>query len=75
MTHLPFWGQATGPLTNHVSHESLQDVTFDIVIIGSGITGTSCAYHILKQEPTKSVLIVETRTLCGGATGTEFFTA
>lgn len=41
----------------------------DVVIIGSGITGASVAYHLLQQNPMLSITILEARTATSGATG------
>lgn len=46
----------------------------DVVIIGSGITGVSCAYHLINllsesKRPISSITIVEARQFCTGATG------
>ncbi|ERS97112.1 FAD dependent oxidoreductase family protein [Sporothrix schenckii 1099-18] len=47
----------------------------DIVIVGSGITGASIAYHLQLQQrqqassKTASVLMLEARQACSGATG------
>ncbi|KAI3481043.1 hypothetical protein L1887_56817 [Cichorium endivia] len=46
----------------------------DVVIIGSGITGVSCAYHLINSlsesnRPISSITIVEARQFCTGATG------
>ncbi|SPO26698.1 uncharacterized protein UTRI_03992_B [Ustilago trichophora] len=50
----------------------------DVVIIGSGITGVSCAYHLVNSLPNasstekqklRSITIVEARSFCSGATG------
>lgn len=43
--------------------------TVDVVVIGSGITGTSVAWHLLKCDPHIRVAILEARSLCSGATG------
>ena len=43
--------------------------TADVVIIGSGITGSSVARTLLEHNPSLKVVIVEARTLCSGATG------
>jgi glycine/D-amino acid oxidase-like deaminating enzyme len=43
--------------------------TVDFAVIGSGITGTSVAKHLLAGSPNASVAILEARTLCSGATG------
>ncbi|KAI9731160.1 MAG: hypothetical protein M1834_005353 [Cirrosporium novae-zelandiae] len=40
-----------------------------VAIIGSGITGASVAYHLLKNDPTLSITIFEARTATSGATG------
>jgi len=32
---------------------------YDVVIVGAGVIGLSCAYHILSQEPSARVLVVE----------------
>lgn len=45
----------------------------DIVIIGTGIAGVSTAYHLLDSEdsnsPQPSILLLEARQVCSGATG------
>jgi hypothetical protein len=41
----------------------------DYVIIGSGITGASIAWHLLDQAPGSDVVMLEARTACSGATG------
>lgn len=50
----------------------------DVVIIGSGITGVSCAYHLVnslsnatstQKQQLGSITIVEARSFCSGATG------
>ncbi|THH27943.1 hypothetical protein EUX98_g6242 [Antrodiella citrinella] len=48
-----------GPLPAHA----------DIVIIGSGITGTSFAYNALKLDGTLNIVMLEARDVCSGATG------
>jgi glycine/D-amino acid oxidase-like deaminating enzyme len=48
-------------------------ISADVVIIGSGITGVSVAYTILKECEaigiTKRLVLLEARELCSGATG------
>ncbi|KAK6442684.1 hypothetical protein LTR95_001097 [Oleoguttula sp. CCFEE 5521] len=52
------------------SHQSPQLPTeASVVIIGSGITGTSVAYHLLQRSPDLKVVILEARTITSGATG------
>lgn len=41
----------------------------DAVVIGSGVSGVSTAYHLLRARPTMSVLLLDARGVCGGATG------
>ncbi|CDS00385.1 hypothetical protein [Sporisorium scitamineum] len=45
----------------------------DVVIIGSGITGVSTAYHLINSasssKPISSITIIEARSFCSGATG------
>jgi len=40
-----------------------------IRIIGSGITGAAIAYKLLESEPSVSIVILEARQACSGATG------
>ncbi|EXJ85341.1 hypothetical protein A1O1_05705 [Capronia coronata CBS 617.96] len=56
------------PLLHHRTTPQLP-ASADIVIIGSGITGTSVAKHCLATWPDKSVVVVESRMFCSGATG------
>lgn len=46
-----------------------QKLFFDIAIIGGGITGLSCAYWLLKEEPTLKIGVIEKYELGSGATG------
>lgn len=73
-----FWHTEPSPLLlGHRSTRSLPS-TADVVIIGSGITGTSIARHLLKKEGgneensssgTPDVVMLEAREACWGATG------
>ncbi|KAM5542144.1 hypothetical protein V8D89_004017 [Ganoderma adspersum] len=64
---LPLWtvpraqipADETGPFPQHV----------DVVIIGSGITGTSFAYNALSREAGLKIAMLEARDVCSGATG------
>ena len=42
--------------------------TYDVVVVGGGITGASTAYH-LKKRGVSGVLLIEWRTLAAGGTG------
>lgn len=53
------------------SFRSSQDLPkeIDTVIIGSGFSGTATAYYLLKGKPdNKSILMLEARNICTGAT-------
>ncbi|KAK0222266.1 FAD dependent oxidoreductase [Armillaria fumosa] len=68
---LSFWlqGVRSSPLIGHRTTEELP-TTADVVIIGSGITGASTAYFLLTgEDPPKSVVVLEAREMCDGATG------
>ncbi|KAH7412134.1 FAD dependent oxidoreductase-domain-containing protein [Phaeosphaeria sp. MPI-PUGE-AT-0046c] len=41
----------------------------DVAIIGSGMAGVLTAYHILQSNPSCSVVLLDARSLCSGATG------
>ena len=63
-----YWQYPPSSLAAHRTTPSLPSAT-SIVIIGSGITGASLAYHLLNQSSSPSVLMLEARTACSGATG------
>lgn len=62
----PFW---TEPKANITSEGKSLPVYADVVIIGSGITGASVAYNILKRETSLRIVILEAREVCSGGTG------
>jgi len=41
----------------------------DIVIIGSGISGTAITWHTLHHTPDTKIVLPEAREACSGATG------
>ncbi|ORX34976.1 putative FAD dependent oxidoreductase [Kockovaella imperatae] len=61
-------GVRHNPLLDHRTTDALPS-TADYVIIGAGITGSLCALELLKTNPGKSVVLLEARELCSGATG------
>ncbi|KAJ4318926.1 hypothetical protein N0V94_004156 [Neodidymelliopsis sp. IMI 364377] len=67
---LSYWLQQVrcDPLLNHRTTKDLPN-NADTVIIGSGITGTLAAQEHLRVWPSKSVVIIEAREFCSGATG------
>ncbi|KAJ9269195.1 hypothetical protein DTO212C5_4690 [Paecilomyces variotii] len=66
---LPFWRTAPHELDKHRSTPDLP-TECDILIVGAGFSGASLAYHIYDGNPSPpSVLILEAREACSGATG------
>jgi glycine/D-amino acid oxidase-like deaminating enzyme len=63
----PYWLSIPHHLAT-VQSPSLPEIV-DVVVIGSGISGTSIAFHALEDDPNLQVAVVEARTLCSGATG------
>ena len=68
------WQIPPDPLQNYRSSETLPKGLLDVVIIGSGFSGTSVAWHLLHGdgEPRPknlSTLMLEAREVCSGATG------
>ena len=54
------------------------DSHFDVIIIGAGPAGSSCAYNLLRFNPKASVLIIDKATfprdkVCGGGISPEVF--
>ncbi|WVR06122.1 hypothetical protein IAU60_003152 [Kwoniella sp. DSM 27419] len=68
---LSLWLQTVrnNPLLDHRTTEQLP-TDADVVIIGSGITGSVTALSLLQSaNPPKSILMLEAREMCSGATG------
>lgn len=64
-----FWTSHPHPLDDYQSSSHLPEKC-DILVIGSGYSGTATAYHILKDNPRPpSVVLLEARQICSGATG------
>ena len=63
-----YWQDPPSHLAKQRTTPELPD-TIDVLIIGSGITGASLAYNILNVPHPPSVLMLEARTACSGATG------
>ncbi|KAI4191350.1 MAG: hypothetical protein L6R41_000137 [Letrouitia leprolyta] len=63
-----YWQDPPHQLAAHRTTGDLPTST-SIVIVGSGITGASIAYNLLAQHGNSSVLMLEARTACSGATG------
>jgi lysine/ornithine N-monooxygenase len=66
-----FWRTQPHALDNHRSSESLPRES-DIVVIGAGYAGASVVHHLLSHaDPASvpSILVLESRQACSGATG------
>lgn len=67
---LSYWLQQvrSDPLLDNRTTKTLPKET-DTVIIGSGLSGTLTAKHLLETWPSRKVVILEAREFCSGATG------
>lgn len=65
---ISYWQDPPSSLSNHQTTSELP-ATVDVVIIGSGITGACIAANLLDHDSPPSVLMLEARTACSGATG------
>jgi hypothetical protein len=66
----PYWISNPGAHRLANTQSSHLSKTADVVIIGSGITGASTAFHLLQDGPPElRVTVLEARSLCSGATG------
>jgi hypothetical protein len=67
---VPYWRTELHALDEHRTTEELPKEC-DIAIVGAGMTGIATAYHISKLagDDIPSVVILEARQLCSGATG------
>ncbi|KAH8159441.1 hypothetical protein CIB48_g8802 [Xylaria polymorpha] len=71
----PYWRTDLHPLDSHRTTENLP-AECDVLIIGAGISGVSVAYHLSQPDATEgkpaavpSILLLEARQVCSGATG------
>lgn len=65
---LPFW--TVPPAELRAPAKSALPTHVHILVVGSGITGVSCARTLLKKGPPDlRVLVLESRDVCSGATG------
>ncbi|KAI1872387.1 uncharacterized protein JN550_004106 [Neoarthrinium moseri] len=66
---VPFWRTELHEIDEHRSTPELP-AEQDIVIIGAGFAGTTCAYYLTQDEFTvPSITVLEAREACSGATG------
>lgn len=68
-----YWRREVGSIDTHRSTPELP-AEADIVVIGSGYVGASVVHHLVEESarakrPIPSILILEAREACSGATG------
>lgn len=63
-----FWNAHPRPLDNHRTTPTLPS-TCDVVIVGAGFAGVATAYHLLQDDPSLSIVLLEARGVCSGASG------
>ncbi|KAI4724266.1 FAD dependent oxidoreductase [Aureobasidium sp. EXF-10728] len=63
-----YWQDPPDEIANLQSTKELPKHA-DYIIIGSGISGAAIAYNLTKKNPNNSILILEARQACSGATG------
>jgi glycine/D-amino acid oxidase-like deaminating enzyme len=64
-----YWHSPKSSLANHISPLPSPSPIYDYIIIGSGISGTLIAYNLQNTNPSASILMLEAREACSGATG------
>ncbi|KAI0842617.1 FAD dependent oxidoreductase [Hypoxylon sp. FL0890] len=59
------------PSTKLLGHRTTEELprSADVVIVGSGITGSFAAHYLKEKRPDLDVVMVEAREACWGATG------
>ncbi|KAL2175035.1 FAD dependent oxidoreductase [Thermothelomyces heterothallicus CBS 202.75] len=63
-----YWQDPPDPIADHRTTPDLPP-TADTVIIGSGITGTAVAWNLLQSRNPGTIVMLEARQACSGATG------
>jgi hypothetical protein len=68
-----YWRKEVGSIDAHRSGTTLP-VEADIIVIGAGYAGASIVHHLIEKSvqtgfPIPSILILEAREACSGATG------
>ena len=65
-----YWQLPPHPIANHRTTPSLSTtITYDYIIVGSGVTGAAVAHKLLSRDPSLSILMLEARTAASGASG------
>jgi hypothetical protein len=65
---IPYWQDPPDPIADVRTTDELPS-TADYVIVGSGISGAAIAKNLLESRPNASVVMLEARQACSGATG------
>ena len=65
---ISYWQDPPSAIADHRTTQRLPE-SADYVVIGSGISGAFIAYNLLTKKPDASVLLLEARQACSGATG------
>ena len=63
----PYWAFPQSPIGEHGKEAKLPEYA-DVVVIGSGITGTSVARCLLENDELLTIVMLEARDTCSGAT-------
>lgn len=63
-----YWQTPPLPISDHRTTPNLPSKP-KYVIVGSGISGAIIAYKLLQEEPGASIVMLEARQACSGATG------
>lgn len=66
---MSYWLDQIPARTVRNVHQALPCEVVDVVIVGSGISGASVAYHLTKNDPSISCVLLDKGELCSGATG------
>ena len=65
---ISYWQTPPASIADHRTTPS-PPAFVSTVVVGSGITGTSVAYRLLEAHPNRSIVLLEARTACSGASG------
>ena len=65
---ISYWQDPPSDIADRRTTQELPNIA-DYIIIGSGISGAFIAYNLLTKKPNASVLLLEARQACSGATG------
>lgn len=63
-----YWQDPPDHIADLRSTETLPEKA-DVVIVGSGITGAAVAWNLLQNDPKRTIVMLEARQACSGATG------